>query len=140
MDTHHAFFKDHTIPKPKPYYKFHDSLACDVWFDTAQVWEIKAADLSLSPKHLAAVGQVLTASLGEPKCTHALTLPCRGCDAARARAPVFAHEQVDPNRGISLRFPRFLRVRDDKVADQATSSEQVRAAERAACVDGHGRA
>lgn len=78
------------IDRPKPYYTHAGAGAQqpDVWFDAKVVWEVKCADLSLSPKYKAAAAEM-------------------------------------GGKGVSLRFPRFVRERDDKKAEDATSAGQV---------------
>ena len=59
------------------------------WFDPCEVWELRGADITVSPVHMAAAGLV--------------------------------HAQ----RGLSMRFPRFIRKRPDKRLADATTPEQL---------------
>ncbi|KAG1658390.1 hypothetical protein FOA52_010069 [Chlamydomonas sp. UWO 241] len=77
------------IPGPKPYYSTGE--ACSVWFEPTEVWEVRGADLTLSPVHTAAAGR------------------------------------LHPERGVGLRFPRFIRIRDDKEPEDASTPEYVAA-------------
>lgn len=89
MAQHHALFKDKVLPKAPASYVTGPTLEPDVWLDACQVWEVRAADLSVSPAHKAAMGK------------------------------------ADPVKGIALRFPRFIRVREDKQPEECTSADQV---------------
>ncbi|TFK44414.1 ATP-dependent DNA ligase [Crucibulum laeve] len=61
----------------------------DVYFKPQEVWEIRGADVTLSPVSTAAQG-------------------------------MFSR---DHDRGLSLRFPRFIRLRGDKSVDQASTPD-----------------
>lgn len=81
------------IERPKPFYD-HSKVAAhqpEVWFEPRYVWEVKTADLTMSPRYKAACMEGLDGS----------------------------------EKGVSLRFPRLIRVRDDKKPDEATTSRQV---------------
>ncbi|KAK9865080.1 hypothetical protein WJX84_011403 [Apatococcus fuscideae] len=82
-----ARFKAQQLPERKPYYVTAESPS--VWFEPTEVWEIRGADLTISPVHKAAVGH------------------------------------LHPDRGVSLRFPRYIRTRDDKRAEDATGPEVI---------------
>jgi DNA ligase-1 len=94
LEELHTQLSEITIDRPKPFYSHSTGgqHQPDVWFEPRYVWEVKTADLTLSPRYKAG-----------------------------------AKEGVDPSgeRGISLRFPRFIKIRDDKKPDMATSSRQV---------------
>ena len=84
----HLLLSQDLIEAPRKEYKVGTAEA-DVWFEPKYVWEIKTADLSLSPIYTA------------------------------------GSSYTENNKGISLRFPRFIRERSDKKPTDATSSEEI---------------
>ncbi|KAJ0417441.1 ATP-dependent DNA ligase [Aspergillus carlsbadensis] len=79
IDRAKPFYSHSTVPKDQP----------DVWLEPRLVWEVKTADLTLSPRYKAAADEFVGA------------------------------------KGVSLRFPRFIKSRDDKKAEQATTTKAV---------------
>jgi DNA ligase 1 len=91
LEAFHETLSDMVIDRPKPFYdhSIGNKDQPDVWFEPRIVWEVRSADLTLSPRYKAA----------------ALEMP--------------------GGKGVSLRFPRFIRVRDDKKPEEATESRRV---------------
>ncbi len=84
----YEMLKDLEIDKAPSNLKYKEKNV-DVWLVPKYVWEIKCADLSLSPIYCASIGS------------------------------------AEANKGIALRFPRFIRERDDKGIEDATTSDQI---------------
>jgi len=85
-----AFYKEATarfqkkiLASPPPYYMTGES--CSVWFEASEVWEIRGAELTASPVHQAAVGE------------------------------------IPGERGLAMRFPRFIKIREDKSVEDAST-------------------
>ncbi|KAM5459225.1 ATP-dependent DNA ligase Cdc17 [Microsporum canis] len=97
LEELHETLSPLVIDKPKPFYS-HSTVPKDqpdVWFEPKFVWEVKAADLTLSPRYSAASDEVMGNTGGSTA------------------------------KGISLRFPRYIKARDDKKPDQATTTKAV---------------
>jgi len=88
LENFHKKLSEFVIDEPRKDYKI-GGCKVDVWFDPKIVWEIKTADLSLSPVYTAG------ASFNSN------------------------------DKGISLRFPRFIRERPDKNPEEASTSEDI---------------
>lgn len=58
LTNHFQTLNTTQLDKPKQYYAYDSSLTPDVWLSPSQVWEVKAADLSVSPVHKAGLGIV----------------------------------------------------------------------------------
>jgi len=86
--TFHKFFSERVIPGPLEEYNVN-GLGVSVWLEPCVVWELKGADLQISPVYTAAIGE------------------------------------VDPKKGMGLRFPRFSKERPDKKPTEATSSAMI---------------
>ena len=92
LEDLHAQLQELIVARPKPFYR-HSAVPKDqpnVWFEPRLVWEVKTADLTLSPRYRAAA-DVLGAA----------------------------------DKGISLRFPRFVQVREDKRPEDASTSRAI---------------
>lgn len=92
LETLHQQLSEIIIDHAKPFYTHStgNKDQPDVWFEPRHVWEVKTADLTLSPRYRAA-----------------------------------ADEVSGGGKGISLRFPRFIKERDDKKPDQASTSKMI---------------
>ncbi|KAJ5151225.1 DNA ligase 1 [Penicillium canariense] len=83
IDRPKPFYSHSTVPKDQP----------DVWFEPRLVWEVKTADLTLSPRYKAASDEF--------------------------------EGTIGGGKGVSLRFPRFIKSREDKKPEQATTTRAV---------------
>ncbi|KAF9885014.1 hypothetical protein FE257_000837 [Aspergillus nanangensis] len=95
LEEFHKELSPNVIDQPKPFYA-HSTVPKDqpdVWFEPRMVWEVKTADLTLSPRYKAAADEFMGTTGG--------------------------------GKGVSLRFPRFIKHRDDKKPDQATTTRAV---------------
>lgn len=56
LESFHKAFSEHIIPNPLREYCMCKDQEADVWFEPFVVWEIRGADIQISPVYTAAIG------------------------------------------------------------------------------------
>lgn len=88
LSVRYPLYEDSETCSPQPLWECDfGGLKPEVYFKPSEVWEIRGADITISPVSVAAIG--LVSSI----------------------------------RGLSVRFPRFLKIRDDKQIEQASTPQ-----------------
>lgn len=116
------FYKDpnenRILSSKKPYYDVSEAMTPSYWFEPLQV-------VHPLPTHL-----TRSSGLGNQRCEFN-SIPCTSRSilvlTTVSLTSVIAGVGVDskrPHCGISVRFPRFIRVRPDKPIQSATSVQQ----------------
>lgn len=124
LESHYQKLKPSELTTKRNYYDAGESKP-DVWLEPKVVWEVLAADLSLSPVYSAARGLVRTSFVFfAHKILGGGALDVK-CGFIILILFWFEHQCGDGTRGVSLRFPRYIRERDDKGPEDATGPEQV---------------
>lgn len=88
MKVKYAEDADTTFRGPCPN-NYDSALQPDIWFHPLEVWEVRGADITLSPVYRAGIGI------------------------------------VSEERGFSIRFPRFMKKREDKSIEESSTGENI---------------
>ena len=79
------------------------------------MWEVKTADLTLSPRYRAAANQLALFGSGGGG----------GGGGSGGSSSNNVNTGNAGGKGISLRFPRFIKQREDKKPEEATTSRSI---------------
>lgn len=103
LESIHARLKEQVIDRPKPFYSHSvgNKDQPDVWFEPRVVWEVKTADLTLSPRYRAAADQLASS----------------GGKGISLRFPRFINERDDkrPEQATTSRMVAEMYQRQDSV-------------------------
>ncbi|KAB1226785.1 DNA ligase 1 [Morella rubra] len=139
LEERSTSLRSKVIPKPKPYYRYGDSMNPDVWFEPTEGQNPRIIPFPhislLNPFSWSSIFSLPFSTVAPPEiplCISDGTIvvmewvwEVKAADLTISPVHRAAIGIVAPDKGISLRFPRLVRVREDKNPEQSSSSELV---------------